>query len=79
MSTSTSVNASEQTAPNDLLSMSRYRAESYLRRLGQFEVIADIYDDDEMLRGALAVTIEDFEYPDWSYKTIGDIVKKFYS
>lgn len=58
--------------------MSRYRAEAYLRRMGASEVIATVYDYDEMLRGALIATIPNFEYPDWSYQTIGAVLAKFY-
>jgi hypothetical protein len=58
--------------------MSKYRAEAYLRRLGAHEVIYDIYDSDEMLQSALISTIPNFEFPDWSYKTIGDVLKKYF-
>jgi hypothetical protein len=58
--------------------MSKYRAESYLRRLGAHEVISDLYDDDDFLSSALISTIPGFEYPDWSYKTIGDVLKKYF-
>lgn len=55
--------------------VSTYRAEAYLRRLGAFETVGALYDDDEMLRGALHTLIPDFEYPDWSHKTIGTVLR----
>lgn len=34
--------------------------------------IADLYDDNRELSGLLSEAIDNFEYPDWSYRTIGD-------
>jgi hypothetical protein len=57
--------------------MSKYRAITYLRRLGANEVIGELYDDDEMLRMALDALIPEFEFPDWSHKTIGQVLRRF--
>ena len=54
--------------------MTRYRAEAYLRRLGAFEKVADLYDNNEMLQMALAAWIPEFEYPDHSHKTVRQIL-----
>lgn len=56
--------------------MNRHRARAYLMRLGAHKKVADLYDDDEMLRMALSALIPDFEYPDWSHRTIGQVVGK---
>lgn len=39
------------------------------------ERIADLYDEDDLVADALIALIPDFEYPDWSYKTVGDVLK----
>lgn len=60
------------------LHLSKYRAEAYLRRLGAFEKVCDLYDDDEMLQGALLALIPTFEYPDWSHRTIGEVLRRVF-
>ena len=57
--------------------MTRYRAISYLGRLLPCERIADLYDDDEMLRMALAALCPDFEYPDHSLRTVGEFLRLY--
>lgn len=56
--------------------MSKYQAIAYLQSLNVKEVVADLYDDDEMFRMAVASLMPGFEYPDVSHLTVGDILKK---
>lgn len=39
------------------------------------ERIADLYDEDDFVADALNALIPDFEYLDWSHKTVGDALK----
>ncbi len=56
--------------------MNILRAEHYLRDCGPDSTkLAEVYDDDEMLRMALAVLIPGFEYPNHSYQTLGQLRK----
>lgn len=32
--------------------------------------LSDVYDDDADLRAAIFEAMPDFEYPDWSYRTV---------
>ena len=40
---------------------------------GDDEIIQDLYDNYPALRAELAERIPNFEYPDWSHKTIGEV------
>lgn len=55
--------------------MTEYRALAYLSRLMPSERIADLYDEDDFVADALNALIPDFEYLDWSHKTVGDALK----
>lgn len=44
-----------------------------LHGYGDGVVLADVYDQDEALSQALCTLIDDFEYPDWSHKTVRQI------
>lgn len=57
--------------------MNILRAEAYVKQYPQFEKLADVYDDDEMLASALNTLIPQFEYPDFSHLTVGDVFKKY--
>ena len=58
--------------------MNILRAETYLKtRLLGSEKVADLYDDDEMLREALSTLFPDFEYPDFSYMTIDQVLVRY--
>lgn len=58
--------------------MNILRAEAYLSRLSTSpETLAELYDDDEMLREALATLFPDFEYPDFSHLTLAQIEAKY--
>lgn len=46
---------------------------SVISKYDATEVIRDIYDGDSDLQSALSVLIPGFEYPDWSYRTIGEV------
>ena len=37
--------------------------------------IADVYDSHEVVSDAILTLNPDFEYPDWSYKTVGEFLK----
>lgn len=54
--------------------MNKYKAYSYLIRCPGSMRLAELYDDDSELREALATLIPDFEYPDWAYKRLHEIV-----
>jgi hypothetical protein len=59
--------------------MSPYRAEDYIiNRFFENEKLSDIYDEDEVLQMAIGVLIPDFEYPNYSHMTIGE-VRKIYN
>lgn len=58
--------------------MNILRAEQYLKaRVPQHERLSALYDDDEMLRGALCTLFPEFEYPDFSHLTIREIVQRY--
>lgn len=38
--------------------------------------IADLYDDDDDFSSALTCLIPDFEYPNFSYLTIGEVLSR---
>lgn len=60
--------------------MNILRAEAYLNRLGQDQTpLSELYDDDEMLQSAMVTLFPDFEYPDFSHKTLGQIRKQYFS
>lgn len=60
--------------------MNILRAEAFLKNVSPGNMkLADIYDDDEMLRSALATLFPDFEYPDFSYLTIEQIRKRYFA
>ena len=42
----------------------------------QNEKLADIYDTDGFMRDALSVLFPEFEYPDYSYLTVGQLLAK---
>lgn len=60
--------------------MNVLRAESYLKTCGHLDSakLAEVYDDDEMLRLALATLIPGFEYPDHSHLTVGQIRARYF-
>lgn len=35
--------------------------------------LSDVYDDDVDLRAAISDAMPDFEYPDWSHRTVHDL------
>lgn len=51
-------------------------AKAYLQELPAKTVVKDAYLEDAKLSSALITLIPGFEYPDWSYKTIGDVLKQ---
>lgn len=58
--------------------MNILRAEAYLQRLSTSpEKLAELYDDDEMLRDALTTLFPNFEYPDFSHLTLAQIQAKY--
>lgn len=60
--------------------MNILRAEHFLKHYGNSSTrLADLYDDDEMLRSALATLFPDFEYPDFSHLTLGQIFRKYHA
>ena len=53
-------------------------AERYLQTFpGDSRKLAEVYDDDDVLRSALAQLFPDFEYPDFSYLTIAEIRRRY--
>jgi len=54
--------------------MSPYRAYKYLQRFMPSEKTSDLYDDDEMFADAINSLIPNFEYPDWSHKTVREVL-----
>jgi hypothetical protein len=43
---------------------------------GDTELIADVYDDDKVLRQLLNESIPDFEYPDFGHRTVDSVIKE---
>lgn len=56
--------------------MDKFEALQVLQSLHPSVKVADEYDDNDELRDALNSLIPDFEYPDFSHLTIGEIIKK---
>jgi hypothetical protein len=56
--------------------MHKYRAEHLLQRFGAHEKLADLYDDHEDLQDAMQALFPDFEYPNFSHLTIGQIQRR---
>ena len=53
------------------------RARAYLKRYTASDRVSDLYDGDEEFANALHDLIgPSFEYPDWSHKTVGEILKQ---
>lgn len=46
-----------------------------LEDFNDHELIEEVYDDHPALASAIATLIPDFEYPDWSHRTIADVRK----
>lgn len=54
--------------------MQTQTALAHLESLPQETTVAEVYDLDETVRAALIELIPDFEYPDYSHKTISQIL-----
>jgi len=39
-------------------------------------LVEDLYDEDDDFAAAINVLIDGFEYPDWSHKTVGEVLDK---
>ena len=60
--------------------MNLLRAEMFLRDYGAGNTkLAELYDEDEMLRSALATLFPGFEYPDFSYRTFDELRRKYFA
>jgi hypothetical protein len=64
---------------SNVLSLSKYRAEAYLKRLGLDKKVSELYDDDETFQGALLTLIPVFEYPNWSHRTVEEVLNHVFS
>lgn len=56
--------------------MNKFRAHQYLSRFSQYETIGSLYDEDDMLSEAILTLMPDFEYPDWSHKSVPEFLRK---
>lgn len=68
--------ATSQQTPHSSPPSAKDEAKAYLRELHSKAVVGDIYLEDAELRSALILLIPGFEYPDWSYKTVEDVLKQ---
>lgn len=57
--------------------MNILRAEAYLERVASNQTVAQTYDDDEMLQSALITLFPGFEYPDFSHRTLNEVLCLF--
>ena len=57
--------------------MNIYRAENFVSTYTSCIRLSDVYDDDEMLSMALSMLFTEFEYPDFSHLTMGEIWKRY--
>jgi hypothetical protein len=44
---------------------------------GRYLLVEELYDEDDDFAAAINVLIDGFEYPDWSHKTVGEVLEKF--
>lgn len=54
-----------------------YRAENFVSAYNGHIKISEVYDDDDMLSMAISTLFTDFEYPDFSHLTVGEIWKRY--
>lgn len=60
--------------------MNILRAEHFLKTYSDgSQKLADVYDSDDMLRDVLGTLFPEFEYPDFSYKTIEQIRSQYFA
>lgn len=58
--------------------MNILRAEAYLARQTPHSTkLSELYDEDDMLRSAVNTLFPNFEYPDFSHLTIGELLKRY--
>lgn len=58
--------------------MNLLRAEHFLESYGAPGTrLAELYDEDDMLRCALSTLFPDFEYPDFSHLTLREIAQRY--
>lgn len=56
--------------------MTERLARYYLASQLQYQLIKDRYDEDELFRFCILTLMPDFEYPDWSHRTISEFLRK---
>lgn len=54
--------------------MSIYTHRDYLSTLRTSATVAEVYHEDPLASDALNALIPEFEYPDWSHRTIGQVL-----
>ena len=60
--------------------MNLHTAEAFLRNYENTQArLSEVYDDDDQLRDALGVLFPEFEYPDFSHRTIGEIERRYFA
>ncbi len=58
--------------------MNILRAEAFLNQYGaDSDKLSELYDDDDMLRSALATLFPNFEYPDFSHLTMREVRRRY--
>lgn len=57
--------------------MNVLRAEAYLKRLSSSEKVHELYDEDEIFASALHTLFPDFEYPDFSHLSVGEVLQRY--
>jgi hypothetical protein len=59
--------------------MNILRAEHFLKHYGNSHSrLSEFYDDDEMLQSVMVTLFPDFEYPDFSHLTLGEIEARYF-
>ena len=52
-------------------------ATTYLESWLQTSLISEIYDEDDKAQECILLLCPDFEYPEWSHRTIREFLKEF--
>ena len=57
--------------------LKHHYAAAFLGGYNSYLLVEDLYDEDDDFAAAINVLIDEFEYPDWSHKTVGEVLEKY--
>lgn len=57
--------------------LKHHYAAAFLGSYGSYPRVDELYAEDDDFAAAINVLIDGFEYPDWSHKTVGEVLEKF--